>query len=435
MKFSTVKHIARQLLWVDGLARLFPNASHLFLAWIVAALTATGASAFASEQISSSTDNGGATTLRRGFSIANPKNGNPTSAKAATVSAATSSTSTTTHDFVATPTIGVNVSGAEYSWETYPTLSDLNYLKSKGILLLRVPFAWEKMQPKLFGPLSSTELANMTTFLAAVHEKGMVAIIDMHNYARYTLNWATFDIVGTGMEATKGSIIGSADVPYAAFKDVWTKLAIALKGRAGLVGYDIMNEPNTLPNASAWPTAAQTAIDGIRSVDMETTIYVEGDSWASASRWPKANSHLHIVDPAHRLVYEAHQYFDDGSGRYNKNYDEYGATSSRGAEQLQPFLTWLKQNHAKGFVGEFGVPQDDARWLALLDNFIATLFANGIAGTYWEYTYRTPHGVPWWPNWHETMALTPAQGWGLPQVDIITKYTAFSSKCEQCDDH
>jgi aryl-phospho-beta-D-glucosidase BglC (GH1 family) len=42
--------------------------------------------------------------------------------------------------------IGVNVSGSEYSWETYPIVSHLNYLKNKGITLIRLPIAWEKVR-------------------------------------------------------------------------------------------------------------------------------------------------------------------------------------------------------------------------------------------------------------------------------------------------
>lgn len=148
----------------------------------------------------------------------------------------------------------------------------------------------------------------------------------------------------------------------------------------GLLGYDIMNEPNFMPNASVWPTAAQAAVDGIRTVDINPTIYVEGDNWADASTWLTANANLHIVDPENRLVYEAHQYFDNGGGTYARSYDEYGATPTRGVNQLQSFLTRLKQNNVRGFVGEFGVPQDNPRWLAVLDTFIAAIAENNIRG-------------------------------------------------------
>ena len=399
-----------------------------FLALISAALFASVGSTLVSAAISLSPGTSGSTILQVASPAGTTDSFIPVSATATNRSANTFCGTASATYVVVNPVIGINVSGAEYSWETYPTASDLDYLKSSGIILLRVPFAWEKMQPTIDGPLSSTELGNMTTFLTALGARGMSAIIDMHNYARYTLNWATLGTIGTGTEGITGSIIGSAAVPYSAFRDVWTKLAAALKCHSGLVGYDIMNEPNKMPNASVWPTAAQAAVDGIRSVDMNTTIYVEGDKWASASTWQKVNANLHIVDPASRLVYEAHQYFDDGSGKYAKTYDEYAATPARGTDQLQPFLTWLKKNNAKGFVGEFGVPQDDSRWLAVLDNFIATLVANNIAGTYWQYNYQTPQGVPWWPNWHEPMSVIRAQDWGTPQLGVLKKYAQPESK-------
>jgi len=80
-------------------------------------------------------------------------------------------------------------------------------------------------------------------------------------------------------------------------RSLWTKLAGALAGHAGLAGYDIMNEPHDL-GAGVWSKAAQAAVNGIRSVDINTTIYVEGTQWASAYTWPRANGGLKITDPA-----------------------------------------------------------------------------------------------------------------------------------------
>jgi len=36
-----------------------------------------------------------------------------------------------------------------------------------------------------------------------------------------------------------------------------------------------------------------------------------------------------------------------------------------------------------GFIGEYGVPDSDPRWLTVLDTFLAYLDANGVGGTYW----------------------------------------------------
>jgi len=136
--------------------------------------------------------------------------------------------------------------------------------------------------------------------------------------------------------------------------------------------------------AGRWPAAAQAAIDAIRTVDRRHAIFVCGDGWSGAHSWKKTNGNLLLNDPADNLVYEAHQYFDrDHSGKYKEGYDDSGAHPQIGVERLRPFTEWLKEHHARGFIGEFGVPDDDPRWLEVLDRFLAAMKAEQIGGTYW----------------------------------------------------
>lgn len=328
--------------------------------------------------------------------------------------------------------IGVNVSGSEYSWETYPIASHLDYLKKKGIVLIRLPVAWEKLQSKPSGPLNQIEVGKLKSFLDLVATRGMQVIVDIHNYGRYNPNWAAdaaanYGIVGP--KSNSGLVIGSSSLPISAFKDLWTKLARALVGHTSLAGYGLMNEPHGL-GAGVWPKAAQAAADGIRTVDMNTPIYVSGSQWASAYKWPQQNQDLHITDPANKIIYEAHLYFDDGSGTYSQTYDQQGAYPNWGVDRVQPFLKWLQQNNAKGFIGEFGVPSNDSRWLVVLDNFLKTLEQNDVSGTYWYYAYGDPSGAnPWWPMMSGidfSMSLVPeVNGQDKSQWNIITKYTRF----------
>ncbi|MGO8988517.1 MAG: glycoside hydrolase family 5 protein, partial [bacterium] len=288
-------------------------------------------------------------------------------------------------------TIGINVSGSEYSWETYPIASHLDYLKNKGIVLIRVPIAWEKVQPALNGALNQTEIGKLKSFLDLTASRNIRVIVDIHNYGRYNPNWAADAAANYGIVAVNSGtvelVMGSSSLPISAFQDLWTKLAGVLAGHAGLVGYDIMNEPYDL-GTGVWPNAAQAAVNGIRSVDMNTTIYVEGDGWASAYNWLTKNGSLKITDPANKIIYEAHLYFDgNGSGTYSQTYDQQGAYPNWGVDRVQPFLNWLNQNNAKGFIGEFGVPENDFRWLTVLDNFLNALKQNGVPGAYWSYAY------------------------------------------------
>lgn len=276
--------------------------------------------------------------------------------------------------------IGINLSGAEFGTGTnygsdyhYPGLDELRYYAARGETIIRLPFTWERMQPTLGGALSVTELGYMKTLLSNAQSLGLSVIIDLHNYGRYG-----------------GNTIGSSAVSVQQFADFWGKLSTALKGTPGLAGYDIMNEPHDMGGSSIWPSAAQAAVDAIRKIDMATTVYVEGDNWSGASTWQQYNANLNVIDPAHKLIYEAHQYFDrTNAGIYAGTYDSEGAYASMGADKLQPFADWLKAHNAQGFIGEFGVPSNDPRWLTVLDGFVKAMNANGISGTVWG-------GGFWW---------------------------------------
>jgi aryl-phospho-beta-D-glucosidase BglC (GH1 family) len=295
------------------------------------------------------------------------------------------------------PPIGINVSEAEYSWGSFAGESDLAYLKSNNIRLIRLPIAWERVQTTLGGALDPTYLAALKAFIVAAGAQGMQVIVDVHNYGRYNSQWAQ-DAAAGPVDPGNGDVIGSTALPISAFADLWTKLAGALKGTQGLGYYDIMNEPHDMGATNVWPSAAQAAVSAIRSVDMLTPVLVEGTQWASALWWPGDNGSLHIADPGNKLLYEAHLYFDsDGSGTYKQSYAASGAYPNVGVDRLQPFLTWLKQNNANGFLGEFGIPNNDPQWLPVLDNFLTALQAAGLSGTYWNYTFHSASDPSWWP--------------------------------------
>jgi len=324
------------------------------------------------------------------------------------------------------PPIGINMSEAEYSWGSFPGAIDLTYLRSNNIRLIRLPVAWERLQTSLNGPLDQTYVTALKQFIAASGAQGMQVIVDVHNYGRYNRNWAQDAAANGGYVAVgDGDLIGSAAVPISAFADLWTKLAGALKATPGLGYYDIMNEPYNMGTAALWPAAAQAAVTAIRAVDMSTTILVAGTQWSSAYWWPWDNGSLDVVkDPAGRLLFEAHLYFDrDGGGRYPESYDAQGAYPNIGVDRIQPFLTWLKQKNVNGFVGEFGVPNDDSRWLTVLDNFLTTLTAAGLSGTYWNYTFHSPSDPSWWPV-NEPMSIRLDNGQANPQMGILQKHNS-----------
>lgn len=282
---------------------------------------------------------------------------------------------------------GTAVPGTPGKDYTYPEASCLDYYKAQNRTLLRFSFRWERIQHQLFAPLDEAELGRLRQFLQDAAARKLSVILDVHNYGRYELPGQGFD---------KAACLGDPALPYTAFADLWRRLVVATKGFPAVVGYGLMNEPHDLGDDQRWPAAAQAAIDAIRPLDEKTPIYVAGDAWSSATDWRKgANATIHekVKDPRNNLIFEAHCYFDKNlGGSYEHSYDQEGGTPDIGVERVRPFVEWCQENHVRGFIGEFGVPSNDTRWLVTLDRFLTYLQANHIGGAYWA-------GGPWWGDY------------------------------------
>jgi aryl-phospho-beta-D-glucosidase BglC (GH1 family) len=154
---------------------------------------------------------------------------------------------------------GVALSGPENApWTTvqaFPSAADFTYLASKGVTFVRLPVAWESLQPTLSAALNTTYLNNIKTAIDNAHAAGIGVIVDLHNFALYCTqsNWTAHVNLSNGYAGNLGTysggntyVLGDSTLTQAAFVDVWTRLATALVGRAGLVGYELMNEPQHL---------------------------------------------------------------------------------------------------------------------------------------------------------------------------------------------
>jgi hypothetical protein len=160
-------------------------------------------------------------------------------------------------------------------------------------------------------------------------------------------------------------------------------------------------------------------VDAIRQVDMKTAIYVEGTVWANVTNWSQNNALLDIKDPADKIVYEAHLYFDKYmSGTYQGTYDSEGAYADMGAARIADFVQWLEAKGAKGFIGEIAVPDTDPRWLTVLDNALAAIGNAGLDAAYWG-------AGPWWGDY--PLALRNADGSASAQLDILTKHVQLEA--------
>lgn len=311
---------------------------------------------------------------------------------------------------------GVNLAGAEFGHGSkmpgevnkdyfYPTTADLDYWQSKKLTLLRVPFKWERIQHEAFGPLTKAEVEVMKQMLAEAEKRDLKIILDLHNYGRRKVGETTH-------------IIGEKELPIEALSSFWKQLATELKDyRKSIYAYGLMNEPHDMLESTPWAKIAQACIWEIRQVDETTAIMVGGNWWSSADRWQQVSDEMkYLYDPQHNLIFEAHCYFDeDASGVYRRSYDEEKANPYVGVERLRPFVKWLKANNLRGFIGEYGVPATDERWLVCLEHMLAYMQEQGINGTYWAAGAR-------WNKY--IIGVQPENNYkdDMPQVEILTRY-------------
>jgi aryl-phospho-beta-D-glucosidase BglC (GH1 family) len=314
--------------------------------------------------------------------------------------------------------IGVNLSALENGAEipgtantdyALPTDSEFDFLRSKNLTLVRLPFKWERLQPTRSGPLDTTYLGYIQAAVAKARVRGMKIVLDCHNYGGY------------GADKIGGGTVSDAD-----FADLWSRLAAVFAGDPTIAAYDLMNEPSNMPALDLWQAAAQAAIDAIRAIDTTTPIYVEGNNYSSAFTWADQNPTLHqLNDSSHLLVFSAHSYLDrDNSGTHYRWAEEVAAgdqptglplDTSIGVRRVAGFIGWLGQHGLTGNIGETGAGLNDPNWLIALDREIAFLLDNGVSFIYWNLG-------PFYPSY--PYSIEPdVTGIDKAQVAVLTKYT------------
>jgi len=257
---------------------------------------------------------------------------------------------------------GVNEAGADFGQAlpgkvghdyTWPLETSIDHFAKKGFGAVRIPFLWERLQPKLRGALNGAYFAALNKTVNSVTRRGMHAIVDPHNYARYSKS--------RKVAAPNCCVIGAAGsgVTVADFLDFWTRLSQALNGNPNVI-FAVMNEPNTMPTR-LWADTAQAAIKAIRNTGAKQLVLVPGNGWTGAHSWleswydtgkeslSNAEAFKNFTDPANNFAFEMHQYLDsDASGSHDSC-----ASITAGVDGLSGATKWLEDNGFRGFIGEF----------------------------------------------------------------------------------
>jgi endoglucanase len=301
------------------------------------------------------------------------------------------------------PFTGTNLSGGEFGNVSptkapvyghdfiYPNATEFDYFASKGMNVIRLPFHWEVLQPQPKTPLVPAEEQRLKDVVAAATKKGLVILLDPHNYARYY-----------------GKVIGGPDVGDDAFADFWGRLAADFRANPR-VWFGLMNEPHDMPTPQ-WFGAANAAVAAIRKAGAKNLILIPGNGWSGAHSWEASGNDilLQIKDPAHHYAFEAHQYLDfDNSGTHPE-----AVSATVGSERLRAFTVWCRRHHQRAFLGEFGVAASDTGRTAIND-MLTYMEKNRdvwIGYTWWS-------AGPWWGNYMFT--IEPDKGVDRPQMSYL----------------
>lgn len=314
-----------------------------------------------------------------------------------------------------TPVYGITLCGAEFGENslpgqigkhyTYPTVEEIEYFASKGVDLIQLPVKWERIQRTLGGNLDAIEMSYILKFVDECNRKNIKVNIVLQNFGRYNYNGKMLIVGGPYLKAWH-------------LADFWQKMAKVLSYKKNIFAFSIMTEPYEMAGYN-WPLSAQEVVNAIREVDFKTTIIIDGDNYSNPATWLQYNDKLkYITDPANNMMFNAHCYFDyNFSGRYHLPYDKDGAHEWIGVERLQPFVQWLKKNNKKGYVGEFGIPKNDKKWLKVMENFLNYTAANGLSASYWA-------AGPWWKDY--SLSIEPINNIDQPQMILFAKY--FNNK-------
>ncbi len=304
----------------------------------------------------------------------------------------------------ALPLRGFNLSGAEfqpgvkgYDMNNFPSIEDTIYFAYEGENVVRVPFAWEFLQP---GLPTSTAPIDWTTkggygqsylqLISNLTNQGLTVIVDMHDYMRYETNLSQY---ANNSNTTDEAIIDTAGEPSSAqYAAAWASIAAAVDqnltpAQSKLVIFELMNEPHNMnkPLISTGDEGPQAVLDlenaAITSIRAQEkadnaaahTIMLDADWYTGMHSWAEpvpdytnapSNATVftasNIKDPAKNYVLDLHQYLDsDFSGTHNdcqSNQDIQSIINQLVAPppQGQDFLDWLSNNKMKVFLGEFG---------------------------------------------------------------------------------
>ncbi len=311
--------------------------------------------------------------------------------------------------------VGVNLAGAEFGERfpgtlgvdyLYPTEADFDYAAGLGLRLIRMPFAWERLQPELDGPLDEAEWAEIAAAIATADARGLVLWLDNHGY-------------GARRRMASGALredrIGTPRAPVASFTRFSAMVCERLSDHPDVL-YGLMNEPAELDPVD-WLHTLDATVTAIRATGARNWLAAAGTAYSGAHSWLRVgNTALaRLSDPEGRLLIDVHQYFDrDSSGTTPE-----AISPQVGARRIAAFESWARDTGARALLGEFGSGRD-ATSLAAIETLLHALEASPDVWVGW----CGWAAGPWWPEEDPFRLSADSDGTPPPQMALIAASAA-----------
>lgn len=299
---------------------------------------------------------------------------------------------------------GVNLSGLEYdgtfldAMYQHPDLPDIRYFVQQGMNTIRLPIRWEFILStknnlvESYDPISPTI---NTMYLQSVYDtiekylaNGVTVVIDLHNYMRFCPTGTSIGQANEPTDAVKNDckIMKSDELAY-----IWDVLAkkftdLGKKYPHHLI-FELMNEPfadfsnqNQILNSDELFNAEVAAVKVIRNQGLNNLILLSGNYWDPFHGWVDQAPNNRVPNGAvftaeklkaagiqdlSNIGIDVHQYLDfDFSGRNAvcqsfTSYQDFKEKMHFDVNGVDIFGNWVKANHMKMFLGEFGAADND----------------------------------------------------------------------------
>jgi endoglucanase len=291
-------------------------------------------------------------------------------------------------------------------FDTYMRVSDFALIRDMGFDHVRFAIncapILDAASPD--GKLPAGYLARIQTQLRDLHDHGLAVIIDIHPEDPFKKDLA------------------QSDAAVATFVDFWVQLATALAGfDPESTFFEILNEP-CIHDAARWNRIQNTVAAAIRRVAPHHTLILSGDEWSNINELLKLTppddrnliANFHLYDPTsftHQgagwsppwamftkgLTYPADPKFvagfltsvtDADALKQLAEYVEVNWNAQAYHDFVQPAVAWGREHGLCLTCNEFGVYKKfspRASRLAWVRDVSATLSANGIGWTMWDY--------------------------------------------------